>query len=92
MPPLCDSCEINKASIKAIVDGEYVHLCRDCRPRPVVNSGHARWERDIDFLDHEADLLQPYNADGSINTNFARLYPKQAAALFTPEQIRRANM
>ena len=57
-----------------------------------VSSGDARWQRTIDLENHEADIQQPYNADGSINVRFARLYPKQAAALFSKEQLRKAMM
>lgn len=57
-----------------------------------VSSGAAEWDRVIDAQDHESDIQQPYNADGSINARFAKLYPRQAAALFTPEQIRDAEL
>lgn len=56
-----------------------------------VSSGHANWSRTIDVEDHEADIQQPYNSDGTINTRFAKLYPKQAKALFTPVQLREAE-
>lgn len=57
-----------------------------------MSSGHARWNRSIDTEDHEHEIQQPYNADGSINTKFAKLYPMQAGKLFTPEEIRRASL
>jgi hypothetical protein len=56
-----------------------------------VSSGDARWQRTIDAEDHEAEIQQPWNADGSINTRFAKLYPTQAAALFSEKEIRDAN-
>lgn len=56
-----------------------------------VSSGHAEWNRTIDMQDHEADIQQPYNKDGTINTRFAKLYPKQAKALFTEVELRNAN-
>lgn len=92
MQRLCERCNKRNAEYGAIIQGIYYHLCGQCMPRSKVSSGHARWERSIDLEDHEADIQQPYNADGSINPDFARLYPKQAAALFTPDQLRRANM
>lgn len=91
MPKLCAICNKNKGSIGAIIDGVYRRVCHECRAKPIVSSGHARWERGIDLEDHEGDIQQPYNSDGSINAKFARLYPKQAQALFTPAQLRKAK-
>lgn len=85
-----------RGSGSAIVGGVYVKdICRTCQAvlQPIVlSSGHARWERGIDLEDHEAEIQQPYNSNGSVNTRFAKLYPKQAAAIFTPEQLRKANL
>lgn len=89
----CELCRIRPAAVSAIVDGVYHKaVCHYCKPLPQVSSGHARWERDLDAQDHEADIQQPYNADGTINARFAKLYPQQAAALFTSEQIRNAEL
>lgn len=96
MQKKCVRCGNNPASSNIIVDGVYYKdICQSCRflLAPIkVSSGHARWERDIDIIDHEADIQQPYNSDGTINAGFAKLYPKQASVLFSPEQLRRANM
>lgn len=59
--------------------------------RPNVSTGAARWNRTIDAEDHEAEIQQPYNKDGTINAGFAKMYPRQAKALFTDKQIRDAN-
>lgn len=70
----------------------YREVCGSCKlSNNIVSSGHASWSRTIDIEDHEADVQQPYNSDGTINTRFAKLYPKQAKVLFTEEQIRNAN-
>ncbi len=70
----------------------YKLVCDRCKlANATVSSGHANWSRTIDIEDHEADVMQPYNADGTINTRFARLYPKQAKALFTPDDLRNAE-
>lgn len=93
MPKRCAICKTNPATISAIIDGVYYKaLCASCKPLPKVSSGHARWQRDIDVIDHEADIQQPYNSDGSINAKFAKLYPKQAKALFSDKQIRDAEL
>lgn len=89
----CQICKINKATLSAIINGVYYkNLCASCKPLTRVSSGHARWARDIDIQDNEAEIQQPYNADGTVNTRFAKLYPEQARAIFTEEQIRQANL
>jgi len=79
-----------------VVQGKYYpKICSECRYKlaPIItSSGDARWQRTIDLEDHEHEIQQPYNADGSINVRFARLYPEQAKALFTPDQLRKAMM
>lgn len=84
----CVKCGLKPATVSAVLEGEYYRfLCEDCRPQPKVNSGHARWERSIDLEDHLIDIMQPFNADGSRNADFIKVYPKQAAAIFTKEQM-----
>lgn len=91
----CEKCETNKAKegSSAIIDNEYYdNICESCLSSSVsVTSGEARWQRTIDAEDREADIQQPYNSDGSINTRFASMYPDKAAALFSAEEIRNAN-
>lgn len=89
----CELCKTNKSECSAVLNGVYYkHVCGSCKlSNNVVSSGHANWNRTIDIEDNEAAVQQPWNADGTINTRFAKLYPTQAKALFTPEQIRNAN-
>lgn len=90
----CDKCLSDVSHVSsAVVKGVYYRaICAPClNEATVVSSGHARWSRSIDVEDHEHELQQPYNADGSINTRFAKLYPKQAQAIFTPEELDAAN-
>lgn len=90
---LCDICLQNQATSSAIVDGVYYkNVCDSCKSQPNVSSGHARWSRSIDAEDHEAEIQQPYQSDGGINPRFAKLYPKQAKALFTDEEIRNSQL
>ncbi len=93
---LCVICQECLATSSAVYNGKYYkRLCPECllELNPLkVSSGSAEWDRMIDMQDHEADVQQPYNSDGSINTRFAKLYPKQATALFTPEQLRKAEI
>lgn len=55
-----------------------------------VSSGHAEWERGRDLEDHQFDLAQPYNSDGSINVDFARVYPDKAKAIFSDDELNKA--
>lgn len=89
----CEICRKTKATKSAIINGVYrKHACDMCSLMGSrVSSGHARWARSLDLEDHEHEIQQPYNADGTINTRFAKLYPKQAAALFSEDDLRRAN-
>lgn len=92
----CTICHTNEADVSAIIKGVYYpNICREDKAKlqagQAISSGHAKWERSIDAEDHEADVQQPYNKDGTINGRFCRLYPRQAAALFTDEQMRKAT-
>lgn len=92
---ICDCCQKTKTNLRsAVVSGAfYKNVCEECLAKTrIVSSGHARWERSIDLEDHEADIQQPYNADGTINTRFAKLYPKQAKALFSESELRKASL
>lgn len=88
----CEICSENNGSVSAVIDGEYYkHVCSVCKGRSgQVSSGHARWARDMDIQDHEFDLAQPYNADGTPNATFIKAYPEQSAAVFTKEQMDKA--
>lgn len=91
---LCEICGSNQGTFSAILgENYYKSVCQNCKDkRNIVSSGHARWNRSIDLEDHEHEIQQPYNADGTINVRFAKLYPKQAQKLFTPEQLRQAEL
>lgn len=93
MENLCEVCSTNTSSLSAIIGGVYYkYVCAQCNGKGAqVSSGHARWARSIDAEDHEAEIQQPYNSDGTINTRFAKLYPEQAAALFDEKDLREAS-
>jgi hypothetical protein len=90
---ICELCETNSGVVGAIINGVYHRsVCSSCNGKSaVVSSGHARWMRSVDAEDHEADIQQPYNSDGTINTRFAKLYPEQARALFSEDELRKAE-
>lgn len=96
MSKTCVRCDLNLAETSVIVNGVYIKdVCNTCKAviAPIkTSSGHARWARGIDLEDHEADIQQPFSSNGTINVKFAKLYPKQARALFTPKQLREASL
>lgn len=88
---LCEVCHRNNSSLSAVIDGVYYkHVCYTCRAsNSRVSSGHARWARGIDVEDSEADIQQPWNSDGTPNKRFIQLYPEQAKALWSQEEMDR---
>lgn len=92
---ICVNCHNQTSQLSAVIRGKYYdRLCRECKASLQANdvsSGHARWERSIDTEDHELDIQQPWNADGTPNLRFIRAYPKQAASVFTEKQMRDAS-
>lgn len=93
---ICENCKSQDSNGSAIIAGKYwPNICSACKlllnSGQSVNSGEARWQRDIDIQDHEVDVAQPYGADGNPNLMFIQAYPDKARAIFTEEQIRNAN-
>jgi hypothetical protein len=82
---------IHGGTHSAVLHGQYYkNLCSDCLTRLQANSpssGHASFNRQQDYIDHQADVLQPH-AGGKPHTAFIRAYPDKARAMFTPEEIR----
>jgi hypothetical protein len=89
----CEICGTNSGNLSAVISGTfYKHVCSACNSKgSQVSSGHAKWLRSMDVEDNEAAIQQPWNADGTINTRFAKLYPKQAAVLFSEDDLRKAE-
>lgn len=88
----CKICNSRPRQISAVINGVYYpDICLECKQTNHVSSGQARWERSIDMEDHELDIQQPYNADGTPNARFIKAYPKQAAAVFNEKQMRDAS-
>lgn len=92
----CSECKAKEATIRAMIEGVYYSgLCAACKATlsvgQSVSSGHARWARGIDLEDNEAVIQQPRNVDGTPNRKFIRLYPQQAAAVLTEEEMRKAE-
>jgi hypothetical protein len=43
----------------------------------------------MDIEDHQMDVQQPHNSDGSPNVSFIKAYPKQASAIFSDDDIKK---
>lgn len=88
MSQLCERCDKNPATNSAIIQGIYYqHICKGCMVSPQVSSGAARWDRTIDMEDSQFDVMQPYSANGKINPEFVKAYPKQSKAIFTQKEM-----
>ena len=75
--------------VSAIAGGVYyAHICRGCLGgyNEDVSSNSAGYERRRGYEDNAQDTIQPYDANGP-NPEFARLYPRQAAKVFSPETL-----
>jgi hypothetical protein len=85
---LCDN-DANKSAV--IGDYYYRNLCMSCFANLIsgqsVSSGHAEYNRGRDIEENEAAIIQPYNGDGSISTEFIHLYPERARSMWSEEQI-----
>jgi len=88
----CEICLTNPGNLSAVIGGTYYkHVCTACNGKGAgVSSGHAKWMRSIDAEDHQFDLAQPYNADGTPNADFIKAYPKQSAAVFSKDDMDKA--
>lgn len=91
VPPACIVCRINEATHMATVDGMYYpKLCSGCltklRGDSSFSYGAQSHERRRGYEDMAQDAVQPYNAKGP-NSEFYRLYPRQAEKIFTKDEI-----
>lgn len=92
---ICEVCKQRPSAKSSVIREQYYSaLCLQCYEQLVsgqtVSSGHADWERGRDFEDHESDIIQPTNRDGSISTEFTRLYPDTAKKIFSQDEINKA--
>jgi hypothetical protein len=93
--PACELCG-NPASKSSII-GEfyYRHICLNCYAELTkagsISSGHAHYARKQDQVEHEADIMQPYNGDGSISAEFIHLYPERAREMWSQDEMDQAT-
>jgi hypothetical protein len=92
----CEVCRKRRPTKGSIV-GEFYYkdICDPCYSNLMVmetpSSGQASYNRGRETEEHEADIIQPYNGDGSPSTDFIRLYPDQARTMFSDEDMNRAT-
>lgn len=78
------SAYINGKYYPSITRQELLALQSESSP----TSGAASFDRRRGYEDHADETVQPYTASGP-NTEFFRLYPRQAAKIYQPEVIER---
>jgi hypothetical protein len=85
----CQSCGNERPTKTAVVNGKYYSaICNFClgQTEDSFSSNAAGFDRRRQFEDFAQDTIQPYTAAGP-NPEFYRMYPAQAAKVFSPEQI-----
>jgi len=71
--------------MSAVFNGKYGLYCKDCLSRK-EHAGIASYSREKDREAHQADLVQPWNADGSPSKDYARLYPEMVDEMYSKEE------
>lgn len=87
----CDTCSLDKPHMRgAIINGKYGQHCLDClgEEQRGASGQSAAAARDKDREDNAADLVQPWDAKGKANRDFARLYPDQAKEMFSESELK----
>lgn len=88
----CKVCNDREASHAAVIANVYYpQLCALCRIKlsgdSSFSSGYQSFTRRRGFEDMAQDAVQPYDAAGKPRSEFYRLYPRQAAKIFTKDEI-----
>ncbi len=93
MNKICEHCTL-PATKSAVISGKYygrlcvVHynlLIRAHSP----STGHAEYNRQRDFEDHQSDVVQPYDKDGHPHPDFIHLYPDKAREMWGEDTVRK---
>ena len=87
----CARCEAQTDSQRtAYFSGKYLNpLCDNCAAaiRTDYSSQAASHNRRRQYEDYAQDTIQPYDANGKPNAEFARLYPDTAKKMFNKRQM-----
>lgn len=92
----CEICEKYRETTKGAIvhDFYYKSICRGCYAELLhakASSGQARYNRDRDVEEHEADIIQPWDGDGKPSAEFLKLYPEQSRTMFGEDGMRAAE-
>jgi hypothetical protein len=92
---ICQITDCTRPSARsAIIVGKYysricaVHYGIMMRAQ-APSSGHAVYNRQRDFEDHQSDAVQPYDKEGNPHPDFIKLYPDKAREMWDEETMRR---
>lgn len=85
----CDNCHRKLPTQSAVINGKFGEYCNDCISgvQRSHNPRSAQYARDRDWEAHEADMLQPWDANGKPSREFIRNYPEEAHVNFTQEEL-----
>lgn len=75
-----------------MVNGKYYKaICAFCLgdQEDGISGGVASYERRRGYEDNASDVIQPYDANGQPNQEFARLYPAAAKKVFGEQVLAR---
>jgi hypothetical protein len=85
----CTNCKTNPSSGKsAVIAGKYYpDICNPCLTNGLRQPHDAAFMREREREDSAKEIIQPFNADGSVNQDFAYAYPDQAEDMFGKDQL-----
>lgn len=85
----CEICHTIKRGCKrAVIDGAYhKNVCLRCLSGGVLTPRDAKFNRERAQEHHSKEILQPYDRNGNINSDFVYAYPDTAEEMFTEEQL-----
>ena len=86
----CDVCHTdNVATNRAVIGGVYhQHVCHNCIAGNTINPRDASFNRRADQDEHAKEILQPFNRDGTVNSDFAEAYRSDVKGIVGEENLK----
>lgn len=85
----CECCHTdNIATNRAVINGVYYsHVCHNCISGNTIQPRDAEYNRLRGQEDNAKEILQPFNRDGTVNTDFAEAYRSDAKKVLGEENL-----